>query len=70
LHALPALRARIPVSASVSDDQSFLARQACKAIAFAAEHIMCGFASTIVAGGTESMSLVPMAGTSGVPIPS
>src|SRR5207237_33343 len=27
-----------------------------------AERVMCGFATTIVAGGTESMSLVPMGG--------
>src|ERR671937_530313 len=39
------------------------------AIADAAERIMCGFASTIVAGGTESMSLVPMGGHKIAPNP-
>jgi acetyl-CoA acyltransferase len=40
-----------------------------QAIAFAAERVMCGFASTIVAGGTESMSLVPMGGNKVAPNP-
>jgi acetyl-CoA acyltransferase len=40
-----------------------------QAIAFAAERIMCGFASAIVAGGTESMSLVPMGGHKLAPNP-
>ena len=30
---------------------------------------MCGFASAIVAGGTESMSLVPMGGNKIAPNP-
>src|SRR5207245_1113521 len=40
-----------------------------QAIPYAAEHVMCGFASTIVAGGTESMSLVPMGGHKIAPNP-
>ena len=40
-----------------------------QAIAFAAERIMCGFASAVVAGGTESMSLVPMGGHKVAPNP-
>src|SRR5262249_59514990 len=40
-----------------------------QAIAYGAERIMCGFASTIVAGGTESMSLVPMGGNKIAPNP-
>ena len=40
-----------------------------QAIAYAAERIMCGFASAIVAGGTESMSLVPMGGHKIAPNP-
>jgi acetyl-CoA acyltransferase len=40
-----------------------------QAIAYAAERVMCGFASTIVAGGTESMSLVPMGGHKIAPNP-
>src|SRR5437667_2903555 len=38
-------------------------------MAFAAERVMCGFASTVVAGGTESMSLVPMGGRKAAPNP-
>jgi acetyl-CoA acyltransferase len=33
-----------------------------QAIALAAEHIMCGFSEVAVAGGAESMSLLPMGG--------
>jgi acetyl-CoA acyltransferase len=40
-----------------------------QAIAYAAERIMCGSASAIVAGGTESMSLVPMGGHKIAPNP-
>jgi acetyl-CoA acyltransferase len=40
-----------------------------QAIAFAAERVMCGFASAVIAGGTESMSLVPMGGHKLAPNP-
>jgi len=40
-----------------------------QAIAFAAERIMCGWADCIVAGGTETMSMVPMGGNKIVPNP-
>src|SRR6202008_2555471 len=40
-----------------------------QAIAFAAERVMCGWANCIVAGGTESMSLVPMGGHKIAPNP-
>jgi acetyl-CoA acyltransferase len=40
-----------------------------QAIAIAAERIMCGFADVIIAGGTESMSLIPMGGNKIVPNP-
>jgi acetyl-CoA acyltransferase len=40
-----------------------------QAIAFAAERVMCGFSNAIVAGGTESMSLVPMGGHKLAPNP-
>ena len=40
-----------------------------QAIAFAAERIMAGWADCIVAGGTESMSLIPMGGHKIVPNP-
>ncbi len=35
-----------------------------QAIAIAAEKIMCGYADIVVAGGTESMSMIPMGGLS------
>lgn len=41
-----------------------------QAIAFAAERVMCGWADCIVAGGTETMSMVPMGGNKIVPNPS
>lgn len=40
-----------------------------QAIAMAAERIMCGFADVIVAGGVESMSMVPMGGNKLSPSP-
>jgi len=40
-----------------------------QAIAFAAERIMCGWADCIVAGGTETMSLIPMGGNKIAPNP-
>src|SRR5256885_8766211 len=58
---IASLRAGIPIEASAVTVNRFCS-SGLQAIAFAAERIMCGFASTIVAGGTESMSLVPMGG--------
>ncbi|MBE3555701.1 MAG: acetyl-CoA C-acyltransferase [Firmicutes bacterium] len=40
-----------------------------QSIALAAEHIMCGFAETIIAGGVESMSFLPMGSTKAAPNP-
>lgn len=40
-----------------------------QAISMAAERIMCGFADVIVAGGVESMSMVPMGGNKLAPSP-
>ncbi len=40
-----------------------------QAIAFAAERVMCGWADCIIAGGTETMSMVPMGGNKIVPNP-
>ncbi len=40
-----------------------------QAITIAAERIMCGFADVIVAGGVESMSMVPMGGNKLTPSP-
>src|SRR6185295_121936 len=65
---IASLRARIPVSASAVTINRFCS-SGLQAIAYAAEHVMCGFASTIVAGGTESMSLVPMGGHKIAPNP-
>jgi acetyl-CoA acyltransferase len=65
---IASLRAGIPVSASAVTINRFCS-SGLQAIAYAAERIMCGFASTIVAGGTESMSLVPMGGHKIAPNP-
>ncbi len=40
-----------------------------QAIAIAAERIMCGFADTVIGGGVESMSIVPMGGNKLAPSP-
>ena len=66
---IASLRAGIPVDASAVTVNRFCS-SGLQAIAYAAEHVMCGFASTIVAGGTESMSLVPMGGHKIAPNPS
>src|SRR5204863_5689468 len=65
---IASLRPGIPVDASAVTVNRFCS-SGLQALAFAAEHIMCGFASTIVAGGTESMSLVPMGGHKVAPNP-
>ena len=65
---IASLRAGIPVGASAVTINRFCS-SGLQAIAFAAERIMCGSASAIVAGGTESMSLVPMGGHKVAPNP-
>src|SRR5437763_875417 len=65
---IASLRAGIPVEASAVTVNRFCS-SGLQAIAYAAERIMCGFASTIVAGGAESMSLVPMGGHKIAPNP-
>jgi acetyl-CoA acyltransferase len=65
---IASLRAGIPVSASAVTVNRFCS-SGLQAIAYAAERVMCGFASTIVAGGTESMSLVPIGGHKLAPNP-
>ena len=65
---IASLRAGIPVEASAVTVNRFCA-SGLQAIAFAAERIMCGTADAIVAGGTESMSLVPMGGNKVSPNP-
>jgi acetyl-CoA acyltransferase len=65
---IASLRAGIPVSASAVTVNRFCS-SGLQAIAFAAERIICGSASVVVAGGTESMSLVPMGGHKVAPNP-
>jgi acetyl-CoA acyltransferase len=65
---IASLRAGIPVEASAVTVNRFCS-SGLQAIAFAAERVMCGFSSTIVAGGTESMSLVPIGGHKLAPNP-
>jgi acetyl-CoA acyltransferase len=65
---IASLRAGIPVSASALTVNRFCS-SGLQAIAQGAERIMAGFADAIVAGGTESMSLVPMGGHKIAPNP-
>ena len=65
---IASLRAGVPVTASAVTINRFCS-SGLQSIAFAAERIMAGFASAIVAGGTESMSLVPMGGHKTSPNP-
>jgi acetyl-CoA acyltransferase len=65
---IASLRAGIPVGASAVTVNRFCS-SGLQAIAYGAERVMCGFATTIVAGGTESMSLVPMGGHKIAPNP-
>jgi acetyl-CoA acyltransferase len=65
---IASLRAGIPVEASAVTVNRFCS-SGLQAIAFAAERVMSGGSSAIVAGGTESMSLVPMGGHKLAPNP-
>ena len=65
---IASLRAGIPVEASAVTINRFCS-SGLQSIAYAAERIIAGFATTIVAGGTESMSLVPMGGNKVAPNP-
>jgi acetyl-CoA acyltransferase len=65
---IASLRAGVPVTASAVTVNRFCS-SGLQSIASAAERIMTGFATTIVAGGTESMSLVPMGGNKIAPNP-
>src|SRR6187431_1831573 len=65
---IASLRAGIPVSASAVTVNRFCS-SGLQAIAYGAERIMLGAAHTVVAGGTESMSLVPMGGNKIAPNP-
>ena len=65
---IASLRAGVPVDAAAVTINRFCA-SGLQAIAYAAERIMVGAAETIVAGGTESMSLIPMGGHKIAPNP-
>jgi len=65
---IASLRAGVPVTASAVTVNRFCA-SGLQAIAYAAERVMSGMSSTIIAGGAESMSLVPMGGNKVSPNP-
>ncbi len=65
---IASLRAGFPVEASAVTINRFCA-SGLQAIAFAADRISAGSANVIIAGGTESMSLVPMGGNKVAPNP-
>src|SRR5213075_2157127 len=65
---IASLRAGIPVEASAVTVNRFCA-SGLQAIAFAADRISGGSAHAIIAGGTESMSMVPMGGNKVAPNP-
>jgi len=58
---IAALRAGLPVESSAMTINRFCS-SGLQAIAMAAERIMLGHAEVIVAGGTESMTMIPMGG--------
>src|SRR6195256_2833276 len=58
---ISSLRAGLPVEISAMTINRFCS-SGLQAIAIAAERIMSGGAETVVAGGTESMSVIPMGG--------
>lgn len=58
---IAALRAGLPVEVSALTINRFCS-SGLQAIALAAERIMAGGAEVVVAGGTESMSMIPMGG--------
>lgn len=66
---IASLRAGVPVSASAVTVNRFCS-SGLQAIAYAAERIMVGGSSAILAGGTESMSMIPMGGVKISPNPS
>lgn len=66
---IASLRAGLPVEASAMTVNRFCS-SGLQAIALAAERIMAGQGDVAVAGGTESMSLVPMGGNKISPNPS
>ena len=65
---IAALRAGLPVTSSAVTVNRFCA-SGVEAIAMAADRIVAGGADVVLAGGTESMSLVPMGGNRIAPNP-
>jgi acetyl-CoA acyltransferase len=65
---IASLRAGVPIEASAVTVNRFCS-SGLQAIAQGAEHIMVGAADVAVAGGTESMSMVPMGGNKLSPNP-
>jgi acetyl-CoA acyltransferase len=65
---IASLRAGIPISASAVTVNRFCS-SGLQAIAYGAEQIRTGAARVVIAGGTESMSLVPMGGNKISPNP-
>ena len=65
---IASLRAGVPVSASAVTVNRFCS-SGLQSIAYAAERIMAGFATAIIAGGAESMSMIPMGGNKVAPNP-
>ncbi|OYD06932.1 acetyl-CoA C-acyltransferase [Paludifilum halophilum] len=63
-----ALRAGLPTTAAGLTINRFCS-SGLQSIAIAAQHIMAGFADTVIAGGVESMSIVPMGGYKPAPNP-
>jgi acetyl-CoA acyltransferase len=62
------LRAGLPVSCSAMTINRFCS-SGLQAIAIACERIMAGFADVVIAGGTETMSMIPMGGYHFAPNP-
>ena len=62
------LRAGLPVSCSAMTINRFCS-SGLQAIAVASERIMAGFAEVVAAGGTETMSMIPMGGYHFAPNP-
>jgi len=62
------LRAGLPVSCSAMTINRFCS-SGLQAIAIACERIMAGFAEVVLAGGTETMSMIPMGGFHFAPNP-
>ena len=65
---IASLRAGLPVECSAITVNRFCS-SGLQAIAMAAERVMLGNAEVVVAGGTESMSMVPMGGNKVAPNP-